>query len=440
MNDWLVNQWLVMDNSLVVSNWYNTVDNGFLVFMDIDMGTSILVDEGLVGVNWLVVVLGVVHGLLMGLNFTALNIHVGTLTVWDLVMDMSCGVMSLVWLVFLLEGSVMAVTSIASIGVVVRGLVTTSSVVRGKLPLVVSVVVSVCTRAVFTMSSSVVLMAEGLVVTVVWVRVGTVVTVGTDAVFTVITIGISITMARRAVILRVLVVLSICLVVVVVVLGLEVTLLALSVRLLVVAVVVDVLANGFVVLGSNHSAVVLVEVDLRVAVDWLVMVGIDAAGVVCGHVSTDTMTTVMGSTVGVAWVAIGVTCVASWDNTIAVAWVGVSVDTAVSIAVVGGSVGESSCAGIVVGWDGNSSVIFSVVLVAMMVAIVAIVVRSVVVLGVRPVLDMLGRFVAHVVTMHFFVVVVELVVGLSLSLSGVSDGSNNGKSKRSHLYFFQKVF
>ena len=434
MNDWLVNQWLVMDNSLVVSNWYNTVDNGFLVFMDIDVGTSILVDEGLVGVNWLVVVLGVVHGLLMGLNFTALNIHVGTLTVRDLVMDMSSGVMSLVWLVFLLEGSVVAVASIASIGVVVRGLVATSSVVRGKLPLVVSVVVSVCTRAVFTMSSSVVLMAEGLVVTVVWVRVGTtVVTVDTVAVISVITIGISITMARSAVILRVLVVLSICLVVVVVVLGLEVTLLALSVRLLVVAVVVDVLANGFVVLGSNHGAVVLVEVHLRVAVDWLIMAGKEAAGVVCGHVSTDTMTTVVGSTVGVAWVA-------SWDNTIAVAWVGESVDTAVAIAVVGGSVGESNCAGIVVGWDGNSSVIFSVVLVAMMVAIVAIVVRSVVVLGVRPVLDVLGRCVALVVTMHFSVVVVELVVGLGLSLSGVSDGSNNGKSKRSHLYFFQKVF
>ena len=433
MNDWLVNQWLVMDNSLVVSNWYNTVDNGFLVFMDIDVGTSILVDEGLVGVNWLVVVLGVVHGLLMGLNFTALNIHVGTLTVRDLVMDMSSGVMSLVWLVFLLEGSVVAVASIASIGVVVRGLVATSSVVRGKLPLVVSVVVSVCTRAVFTMSSSVVLMAEGLVVTVVWVRVGTVVTVDTVAVISVITIGISITMARSAVILRVLVVLSICLVVVVVVLGLEVTLLALSVRLLVVAVVVDVLANGFVVLGSNHGAVVLVEVHLRVAVDWLVMSSISAGGMVCGHVSTDTMTTVVGSTVGVAWVA-------SWDNTIAVAWVGESVDTAVAIAVVGGSVGESNCAGIVVGWDGNSSVIFSVVLVAMMVAIVAIVVRSVVVLGVRPVLDVLGRCVALVVTMHFSVVVVELVVGLGLSLSGVSDGSNNGKSKRSHLYFFQKVF
>ena len=317
---------------------------------------------------------------------------------------------------------------------------------RGKLPIVVSVVVSVCTGAVFTVSSSVVSMAEGLVVTVVWVRVGTTVTVDAVAVNTVVAISFSVTMTRRAVILRVFVVLSIGLVVVMVILGLEVALLALGVRLLVVAVVVDVLADGLVMLGSNHGAVVLIEMDLRVAVDWLVMSSISAGGMVCGHVSTDTMTTVVG-TVGVTWVAIGVAVsVTCWVaisvgtvGTVAEAWMAISDGTAVTIGVVRGSVGKSSCACVVVGWHGNSGVIFSVVLVAMMVAVVTIVVRSVVVLGVRPVLDVLGRFVTLVVSVDFSVVVVELVVGLSLSLS-VSDGSNNGKSKRSHLYFSKRFF
>ena len=282
--------------------------------------------------------------------------------------------------------------------------------------------------------------------TVVWVRVGTTVAVDAVAVNTVVAISVSVTMTRRTVILRVFVVLSIGLVVVMVILGLEVALLALGVRLLVVAVVVDVLADGLVMLGSNHGAVVLIEMDLRVAVDWLVMSRISAGGMVCGHVSTDTMTTVVG-TVGVTWVAIGVAVgVTCWVaisvgtvGTVAEAWMAISDGTAVTIGVVRGSVGKSSCACVVVGWHGNSGVIFSVVLVAMMVAVVTIVVRSVVVLGVRPVLDVLGRFVTLVVSVNFSVVVVELVVGLSLSLS-VSDGSNNGKSKRSHLYFSKRFF
>ena len=317
---------------------------------------------------------------------------------------------------------------------------------RGKLPIVVSEVVTVCTGAVFTMTSSVVFMAEGLVVTVVWVRVGTTAAVDAVAVNTVVTISVSITMARRTVILRVFVVLSISLVVVMVILGLEVALLALGVRLLVVAVVVDVLADGLVMLGSNHGAVVLIEMNLRVTVDWLVMAGKSSGGMVSGHVSTDTMTTVVG-TVGVTWVAIGVAvavgcwvAVGSAVGTVAEAWVAISDGTTVTISVVRGSVGESSCACVVVGWHGNSGVIFSVVLVAMMVAIVAIVVRSVVVLGVRPVLDVLGRFVTLVVSVDFSVVVVELVVGLSLGLSSVRDSSNNGKSKRSHLYFSKRFF
>ena len=120
VHDSLVNHWLgVVDNSLVMSNWHDVVDDGLLVFMDIDVGASILVDERSIVVHWLVVVLGVVHSLGMGLHFRALDIHVGTLTVWDLVMDMCSGVMSLVWLVFLLEGSVVAVASIACIGMVV---------------------------------------------------------------------------------------------------------------------------------------------------------------------------------------------------------------------------------------------------------------------------------------------------------------------------------
>ena len=283
--------------------------------------------------------------------------------------------------------------------------------------------------------------------TVVWVRVGTTVTVDAVAVnTTVVVISVSVTMTRRTVILRVFVVLSIGLVVVMVILGLEVALLALGVRLLVVAVVVDVLADGLVMLGSNHGAVVLIEMDLRVAVDWLVMSSISAGGMVCGHVSTETMTTVVG-TVGVTWVAIGVAVsVACWVaisvgtvGTVAEAWMAISDGTAVTISVVRGSVGKSSCACVVVGWHSNSGVIFSVVLVTMMVAVVTIVVRSVVVLGVRPVLDVLGRVVTLVVSVDFSVVVVELVVGLSLSLS-VSDGSNNGKSKRSHLYFSKRFF
>lgn len=119
MNKWRANKWLVVDNSLVMSKWYDVVDDGLLVFMDVDVGASILVDERSIVVHWLVVMLGVVHSLSMGLNFFALDIHVGALTVRDLVMDMCCGVMSLVWLVFLLEGSVVAVASIASIGMVV---------------------------------------------------------------------------------------------------------------------------------------------------------------------------------------------------------------------------------------------------------------------------------------------------------------------------------
>ena len=109
----------MVDNGLVMGNWNDVVDYGLLVFMDIDVGASILVDEGSIVVHWLVVMLGVVHGLRMGLNLFALDINVGTLTVRDLVMDMCCGVMSLVWLVFLLEGSVVTVASIASIGMVV---------------------------------------------------------------------------------------------------------------------------------------------------------------------------------------------------------------------------------------------------------------------------------------------------------------------------------
>ena len=120
VHDSLVNHWLgVVDNSLGMSKWHDVVDDGLLVFMDIDVGASILVDERSIVVHWLVVVLGVVHSLGMGLHFRALDIHVGTLTVWDLVMDMCSGVMSLVWLVFLLEGSVVAVASIACIGMVV---------------------------------------------------------------------------------------------------------------------------------------------------------------------------------------------------------------------------------------------------------------------------------------------------------------------------------
>ena len=314
---------------------------------------------------------------------------------------------------------------------------------RGKLPVVVSVVVAVCTRAVFTMSSSVVLVAEGLVVTVVWVRVGTTVAVEAVAMSTVVVISFSVTMTRGTVILRVFVVFSIGLVIVMVILGLEVALLTLGVRLLVVAVVVDVLADGLVMLGSNHGAVVLIEMDLRVAVDGLVVSSISSEGMVCGHVSTDTVTTVVG-TVGVTWVAIGVAVsVACWVaisvGTVAVAWVAISEGTAVTIGMVRGSMGKSDCACVVVGWDGNSGVIFTVVLVAMMVAVVTIVVRSVVVLGVRPVLDVLGLCVTLVVSVDFSVVVVELVVGLSLSLS-VSDGSDNGKSKRSHLYFSKRFF
>lgn len=120
VHDSLVNHWLgVVDNSLGMSKWHDVVDDGLLVFMDIDVGASILVDERSIVVHWLVVVLGVVHSLGMGLHFRALDIHVGTLTVWDLVMDMCSGVMSLVWLIFLLEGSVVAVASIACIGMVV---------------------------------------------------------------------------------------------------------------------------------------------------------------------------------------------------------------------------------------------------------------------------------------------------------------------------------
>ena len=119
VNNGRANKWLVVDNSLVMSNWHDVVDDGLLVFMDIDVGASILVDERSIVVHWLVVVLGVVHSLGMGLHFRALDIHVGTLTVWDLVMDMCSGVMSLVWLIFLLEGSVVAVASIACIGMVV---------------------------------------------------------------------------------------------------------------------------------------------------------------------------------------------------------------------------------------------------------------------------------------------------------------------------------
>ena len=120
VHDSLVNHRLgVVDNSLGVSKWHDVVDDGLLVFMDIDVGASILVDERSIVVHWLVVVLGVVHSLGMGLHFRALDIHVGTLTVWDLVMDMCSGVMSLVWLIFLLEGSVVAVASIACIGMVV---------------------------------------------------------------------------------------------------------------------------------------------------------------------------------------------------------------------------------------------------------------------------------------------------------------------------------
>ena len=120
VHDSLVNHWLgVVDNSLGMSKWHDVVDDGLLVFMDIDVWASILVDERSIVVHWLVVVLGVVHSLGMGLHFRALDIHVGTLTVWDLVMDMCSGVMSLVWLIFLLEGSVVAVASIACIGMVV---------------------------------------------------------------------------------------------------------------------------------------------------------------------------------------------------------------------------------------------------------------------------------------------------------------------------------
>ena len=347
--------------------------------------------------------------------------------------------MGLVWLVLLLEGSVVAVARVTSIGVVVRSLVALSSVVSGKLPIVVPEVVSVGTGAVFTVASSVVFVAVGGVVAVVWVGVGSV-AMDAVAVNTVVTISVSITVTRGAVVLRVLVVLSIGLVIVMVVLGLEVALLALSVGLLVVAVVVDVLADGLVVLGGNHGAVVLVEVDFRVTVDWLVMAAVSAGGVVRGHVSTDTMAAKVG-TVGVTWVHGGVAVsVAGWvciGTVGTVGWVAISI--AVTIGVVRGSVGESSGASVVVGWDGNSGVIFSVVLVTMMVAVVAIVVGRVVVLGVRPVLDVLGRGVTHVVSVDFLVVVVELVVGLGLSLS-VRDGSNNGESKRSHLYFFKRFF
>ena len=344
--------------------------------------------------------------------------------------------MGLVWLVLLLEGSVVAVARVTSIGVVVRSLVALSSVVSGKLPIVVPEVVSVGTGAVFTVASSVVFVAVGGVVAVVWVGVGSV-AMDAVAVNTVVTISVSITVTRGAVVLRVLVVLSIGLVIVMVVLGLEVALLALSVGLLVVAIMVDVLADGLVVLGSNHGAVVLVKVDLRVAVDWLVMAAVGACGVVRGHVSADTMAAEVG-TVGVTWVHGGVAVsVAGWVCIGTVGWVAISI--AVTIGVVRGSVGESSGASVVVGWDGNSGVILSVVLVTMMVTVVAIVVGRVVVLGVRPVLDVLGRGVTHVVSVDFLVVIVELVVGLGLSLS-VRDGSNNGESKRSHLYFFQKVF
>ena len=73
-------------------------------------------------------------------------------------------------------------------------------------------------------------------------------------------------MARRTVILRVFVVLSLMTGLVMVVLGLEVTMLLLHVRLLVVGVVVDVLTDGLGVLRCDQSRMVSIKVHLRVSV------------------------------------------------------------------------------------------------------------------------------------------------------------------------------
>ena len=87
VNNWAADHWLVMHNSLMVSHWHDVVDDGLLVLVHVDMGAGILMNERSVVVHWHIVVLGVVHGLLVGLHFFALNIDVGTLTVGNFVMD-----------------------------------------------------------------------------------------------------------------------------------------------------------------------------------------------------------------------------------------------------------------------------------------------------------------------------------------------------------------
>jgi len=116
VDDWLVHDSLVydgfvMDNSLVMHNWHDVVDDSLVHLMDVlNMVRSGLMNDGSVVVDWLIVVRVVVHGLLMGL--VAMVISVGTLVMLDLVMSVSSLVMSVEWLVVHLMRAFVSVVTV----------------------------------------------------------------------------------------------------------------------------------------------------------------------------------------------------------------------------------------------------------------------------------------------------------------------------------------
>ena len=205
-------------------------------------------------------------------------------------------------------------------------------------------------------------------------------------------------------ILRVLVVLSLARRLVMVVLALKIVLI--DVRLLVVFVVIDVLTDGLVLDWSDERAVVLIEVHLGVGVFWLIVFPIEIAvmivrtavgcmvtsvgrHVMAYAISVATISAMSAISVRVMVAAIRITRMAIMAA-IRVAWIAMmTISVAMSAVAV-------AMVGVPVTWNRNDSVV-------RMSIHSAVVVRSIVVLGVCPVLDWVVRRVALVVAVDLLV-------------------------------------
>ena len=356
----LVNHWLGNHNRRVMHDRHGMMDDFLGNRVDVNVVTSVLVNDGRFVVDGLVVVMGLM------------------LAVLDLVVGVRGPVVSAVWLVFC------TVSVFVVVCIVVRIIAT-------------SIAGTVCTVSV---SAADVNMMSFAVVAIAQVA------------FTVDMVDLWVGVARCAVILGVLEVLSLGVRLVMVVLGLEVALMSLRERLLVVFAVIDVHLDGLFLMWSDQRAVVPIEVHLGVGVCRLPVFPIEIAVMTVGRMS------------GVAWHVIaygirGMSVTAISAMRAVSKWV--SVGTISAISAICAISGRVMVAGICVTWVGMMSISVamsairtisvrvgwnrndSVVRMRIHTAVVVRRVRNSVVLRVCPVLDWVVLRAALPVAVHLLV-------------------------------------